>query len=114
MREALPQSSLAGPLAPTGHPGCAAQTYRWLWPPRRAVADSSDADRLLVMYANPQAKSWDEVLAIARLQPIEVVSAAVGRSVRRTRDVLSGQARPRQEMRVRLRAFADRTRQSVP
>lgn len=70
------------------------------------LADFSDADRLLVTYAEPHDLTWDEVLALARRRPLGEVAAAIGRSSKRTRDILLGLSVPRKETRRRLIRYA--------
>ena len=72
------------------------------------LADFSDADRLLVTYAEPQDLPWDQVLAIAKQQPLAEVADAIGRSRKRTADLLNGRSRPRKETRRRLMLYAAR------
>ena len=72
------------------------------------LADFSNADRLLVTYAEPHDLTWDEVLALARQRPLGEVAEAIGRSTKRTQDVLFQRAAPRVETRRRLLTYVSR------
>lgn len=70
------------------------------------LVDFSHSDRLLLTYQEPQDLPWEAALTIARQRPLAEVAEAIGRSAKRTRDVLQRLSVPRSETRKRLLAYA--------